>query len=213
MQPLYLKAGVYLAAVGDDLISLDALAGDYACLPGLGRAFAPPGPDGWLDVSSEAAESLLQAGLAGDEPQAGGSRTLPPSPTASCWRAQSVELTRADGLRFARACLEATPRFWRASFQTLIQRPGPSRAAAPLETVQRDAQAFDQMAPFAPFQGECLFRSFLLLAFLRLEAREATWVFGVRTYPFRAHCWLQVGEVVLDDAVERVCAYVPILAV
>jgi hypothetical protein len=213
MQSLYLKAGVHLAAVGDDLISLDALAGDYACLPGLGRAFAPPGPGGRLDAASEAAQSLLEAGLVGGEPRADAPRALPPSPTASCWRAQSVELARADGLRFARACLEATPRFWRASFRALIESARPAGAPAALEAIRRDAQAFDQMAPFAPFQGECLFRCFLLLAFLGLEARDATWVFGVRTYPFRAHCWLQVGDVLLDDAVERVCGYAPILAV
>ena len=67
--------------------------------------------------------------------------------------------------------------------------------------------------PFAPFQGECLFRAFLLLAYLRLEGRHATWVFGVRTYPFQAHCWLQVGDMVLNDAVERICGYTPIFAV
>jgi transglutaminase-like putative cysteine protease len=76
----------------------------------------------------------------------------------------------------------------------------------------RDAQAFDQLMPLVPFQGQCLFRSRLLLAFLRTADRDATWVFGVRTRPFQAHCWLQVHDTALDDAAERICGYTPILA-
>jgi hypothetical protein len=36
-------------------------------------------------------------------------------------------------------------------------------------------------------------------------------VFGVRTWPFHAHCWLQCDDVVLDDQADRVAAYAPIL--
>jgi hypothetical protein len=37
-------------------------------------------------------------------------------------------------------------------------------------------------------------------------------VFGVRTWPFHAHCWLQVEDVVLDDHHERIGAYTPLMA-
>jgi hypothetical protein len=69
------------------------------------------------------------------------------------------------------------------------------------------------MLRFVPFQGECLFRAFMLLCFLRLGDCDARWVIGVKTYPFLAHCWLQVGRTVLDDAAERVCGFTPILTV
>lgn len=212
MQHLYLRSGVHLAAVGDDLVSLDVAAGAYACLPGLG-AVGARGPNGRLDLHGSDAGLFQEAGLVAAQPGESPS-PVPPPPVSSCWRTERVITTPADRRRFAWAWLSATPRFWSASFAGLVEaarrgKPG-GRSAV---TAIRDAQAFDQLMPFAPFQSECLYRSFLLLRFLRLAGSDATWVFGVRTYPFQAHCWLQAGDTVLDDAVERICGYVPILAV
>jgi hypothetical protein len=36
-------------------------------------------------------------------------------------------------------------------------------------------------------------------------------VFAVRLDPFAAHCWLQHDELVLNDAVDRVGAFTPVL--
>jgi hypothetical protein len=35
-------------------------------------------------------------------------------------------------------------------------------------------------------------------------------VFGVRTHPFEAHCWLEKDRVILDDTVEHVRWFTPI---
>jgi hypothetical protein len=217
MHALFLKSGVYLATVGEDLVVLDVQSGDYGCLPGLGRAVPSSGPDGRLDrVDEKVAALLLEAGLADHTPPGEARTDLPPPASASCWRADPVSIALTDRRRFARAYLTGAPRFWRGRFGALVDqakhgRPATAERAGP--AIVRDAQVFDQLAPWAPFQGECLFRAFLLLAYLRLAGRDATWVFGVRTYPFRAHCWVQVGDMLLNDAVERVCAYTPILAV
>ena len=61
--------------------------------------------------------------------------------------------------------------------------------------------------PYAPVRAKCLVRSFLLLRWLVRRGHGAYWVFGVTTWPFRAHCWLQCGAVALDDDVERLAAY------
>ena len=53
----------------------------------------------------------------------------------------------------------------------------------------------------------------MLAAFLRSLGHRPTWVFGVRTWPFQAHCWLQVEDIALDDEAERLCAFAPILGV
>jgi hypothetical protein len=37
-------------------------------------------------------------------------------------------------------------------------------------------------------------------------------VVGVRIFPFEAHSWVQAGEVVLTDDLERTAAYSPIAA-
>ncbi|OIQ70741.1 hypothetical protein GALL_476450 [mine drainage metagenome] len=86
-------------------------------------------------------------------------------------------------------------------------------AAAPSRRTRDLTAAFQACQPWIPFQGACLYRSFLLREALRRLGEPVWWVFGVQTWPFEAHCWLQVGDVVLDDWVERVVAYTPILAV
>ncbi len=75
------------------------------------------------------------------------------------------------------------------------------------------AAEFARFRVWAPFDGACLKRSYMMLRYLRLRGHDAAWVIGVRTWPFMAHCWLQVGEVVLDDDHERLLPYHPILAV
>ncbi|HEY0310958.1 MAG TPA: lasso peptide biosynthesis B2 protein [Allosphingosinicella sp.] len=72
------------------------------------------------------------------------------------------------------------------------------------------AQRFDVMRPYLPGTSRCLPRSMLLLEFLRLKGEEAAWVFGVRTHPFSAHCWVQCGETVLNDTIDHVRWFTPI---
>jgi hypothetical protein len=216
-QTLYLKQGVHLAVVGDDLVTLDTGADAYACLPGYGAAVGPRGPGGRVDVAlADAADRLVETGLVASYPQGASAPAPPPLPTRSIWRTDRVTVTPADRRRLAKAYVKAAPQVWRSSFRNLLRAAARERPAAPdasPQAVRRDALAFDQLMPFAPFQGQCLFRSRLLLAFLRTERRDAAWVFGVRTYPFQAHCWLQAGDTALDDAAERICGYVPILCV
>ena len=53
------------------------------------------------------------------------------------------------------------------------------------------------------------------LAFASLCLRRgfpASLIFGVRTGPFTAHCWVQHHDIVLNDNIERVRLYTPILA-
>jgi hypothetical protein len=216
-QTLYLKRGVHLAVVGADIVVLDTASDAYACLPGLGGAIGLRGPEGQVDVIlADAADRLIEAGLLTPDRQNGAAPAPPPLPTQSIWRTDHVALAPGDRRRLAKAYVKAAPQVWGASLQNLLSaaaRERPTAADTTPLALQRDAQAFDQMMPFVPFQGECLFRARLLLAFLRTEGRDAAWVFGVRTYPFQAHCWLQAGDTLLDDAAERVCGYVPILAV
>jgi len=62
-------------------------------------------------------------------------------------------------------------------------------------------------------RNACLFDSLALLLFLRRFGVCPAWTFGVRTGPFAAHCWLQSGSVVLNDSVDNVRSYTPIMAV
>ena len=92
-----------------------------------------------------------------------------------------------------------------------------ARAAAPVTPPRPQhelldaAAAFARARPWMPIGGECLVRSFLMLTYLRRLGFDADWVIGVRTWPFRAHCWLQAGDVALDDDAERLVAYTPMV--
>jgi len=62
-------------------------------------------------------------------------------------------------------------------------------------------------------RDNCLFDSLVLGDFLRRYGVSSTCVFGVRTMPFAAHCWIQTNKCVLNGIPEIVNRYVPILSV
>ena len=57
----------------------------------------------------------------------------------------------------------------------------------------------------------CLFNSLALIEFLAQHDCYPHWVFGVRARPFAAHCWVQLDHTVLNDGVEHVSRYTPIM--
>lgn len=59
----------------------------------------------------------------------------------------------------------------------------------------------------------CLRDSLTLVRYLAAEQLHARWVIGVRSRPFAAHSWVQVGHLVLNDLHETVRGYTPILVV
>jgi hypothetical protein len=72
---------------------------------------------------------------------------------------------------------------------------------------------FGQLRPFWNRKYVCLFDSLALLNFLAKYDLFPIWVFGVQSEPFAAHCWVQQNEVLLNDTVDRVILYTPILAI
>ncbi|MEI9985565.1 MAG: lasso peptide biosynthesis B2 protein [Aliidongia sp.] len=72
---------------------------------------------------------------------------------------------------------------------------------------------FGVMRPYFPGKPSCLLDSFMLVEFLARYGMHAHWVFGVRTEPFSAHCWVQRDDLVLNDTLDHVGTFVPIMAV
>src|SRR5690606_15762288 len=87
------------------------------------------------------------------------------------------------------------------------------RASADEAAVVDAVHLFERWSPLFPFQRLCLYLAYLLRAFLAAQGHVVNWVFGVRTWPFNAHCWLQLGDLLLDDDLDRVRQYTPILTV
>jgi hypothetical protein len=52
-----------------------------------------------------------------------------------------------------------------------------------------------------------------MLYFLLREGFQPQWVIGVRSSPsFMAHSWIQHGGTVLNDSIDHVSVYTPIMA-
>ena len=72
---------------------------------------------------------------------------------------------------------------------------------------------FERLRLFYPRSYLCLFDSLALIHFLARFHLYPDWVFGVNADPFEAHCWVQAGNVVLNDTVQRVSSFTPIMYV
>jgi hypothetical protein len=73
---------------------------------------------------------------------------------------------------------------------------------------------FGRLTPWTyTAKDACLFDSLALVRFLRSHHVNATWTIGVTARPFAAHCWVQYGDLVLNDTLEHVQCFTPILVV
>jgi len=59
----------------------------------------------------------------------------------------------------------------------------------------------------------CLLRSLSLHRLLARAGHPTTLVFGVKLHPFEAHCWLQQGDLVLNDTLEQTGLFTAIRSV
>ncbi|WP_309630152.1 lasso peptide biosynthesis B2 protein [Brevundimonas sp.] len=209
--PLWCAPGVHLAEVDEDIIVLDLKADAYDCLMG-GAGSIRLIEGGGLEVSDpEVREALAAAGIATPTPH----RTPRPrlmAPARELPRTGSV--SGLGTLQAVTALVIATLGFRGQSLEALIAVDAPGPASTPLDETELDRLvcAVRSARPFVPFQGECLQRSFELRRLLAARGIASDWIFGVRTWPFAAHCWIQIGDLVIGDRLERVRFFTPILA-
>lgn len=211
---LRLGEDIHGVMIDGDAVFLDVKADAYFCLPQIGPVLTIEG-----SVLSTAerglAEGLCDAGLATADVIA----PLRPRPPA-------IPLRTARALigQEGQAVAHPSWRHWQALGRAAVvaargrRRPFdrllPDRVVGAPEPDARllgDLAIFRRLAPWLPLDGLCLYRSHLLRTYLVALGHSVDWMFGVRTWPFRAHCWLQAGDVALDDEAERVSAYHPIM--
>ncbi|CAN5203910.1 lasso peptide biosynthesis B2 protein [soil metagenome] len=211
----WLSAGVHAVMIDDDAVFLDVASNAYFCLPGIGAVLSLKGRA--LKATSEAlADDLVGAGLAATAP------TSEPVMVATApQRTARAVIETLD----ARDRRRPRGRHWREAIsaglasRTAERRPFAKRlppasvvnAPDASTNLLADLDAFRRLQPWLPFDGACLFRSHLLRTYLMGLGHKVDWIFGVRTWPFAAHCWLQVGDMALDDEAERLVAYRPIM--
>ncbi len=195
------------------MIILDLTRNLYMCVPNALKA--------WPQIKHSNADlacALTKAGLRVEWPQGGHlSYQPPPKPLGDIGEPPKAKLCWRDVGEAAIATIDLWVNYRARSLSqliTLVERSGAREGQmADADHACDLARRFQTWIVLAPVSGKCLARSFMLLRYLHRKGLRANWVFGVRSWPFRAHCWIQADQIVLDDAHERLIAYEPILAV
>lgn len=213
-QRAWLQDPVHFAWCGPDIVVLDTRSDEYALLPDLAETIRPGETPGAVLAQADVLDDLASAGLVTRHPP------TTPRPALPARRGDLVAngaspspFALADALVHG---LVATAAFHRKDMAGLIASAGRRRRTPAKdcgERAARAARAFAAVQPWMPFEGDCLQRGFMLHAQLRRTGVPALWVFGVRTWPFLAHCWVQIDDRIVGDSLERVSGFTPIMAV
>uniref|UniRef100_B0T9D7 Microcin J25-processing protein McjB C-terminal domain-containing protein n=1 Tax=Caulobacter sp. (strain K31) TaxID=366602 RepID=B0T9D7_CAUSK len=102
------------------------------------------------------------------------------------------------------------------SLQALLEEVRTRRPGSPAhnwQLMRRLTAGFRASRAWAPIEPICLLDSLALLDFLHRRGLYPHIVFGVIRQPFAAHCWVQADDVVLNDRLDHVGEYTPILVV
>jgi len=212
---------VSVCLLAGQAVFLDARRDRYFCVGG---------------AAAKAVETLLEQGLAHEAELAGLTKTglievgegsqaqrpcQPNAPVRSLVEDPDVRPTGCIGdyLEVAARLVAARRDVRRRPFASILDDLGSTKAARKaLGNASPDprlivAAAFNGARRLVPVKPQCLPDSLALLAFLARRGCSADLVFGVKLRPFSAHCWVQTGEVVLNDALDHATIHTPILVV
>lgn len=212
------RPDVYWCIANRRVVLLDLSADRYSALP----TEADEAFQEWLANDFAAAPAALSSWIAagllvkgnGQRPQ---SASIPPPrvsrlPThGHIWDCSGIIDAWVTQTRIAHA-LKKTPLI------TLISDIRQKKAAHTSRTlsdpfVTHAIRTYLRSARAISNTEECLRWSLAMVRFLRRRQYFPNLVLGVRMMPFAAHAWVQDGDTVLNDSVEQVSAYTPILVV
>lgn len=89
----------------------------------------------------------------------------------------------------------------------------PRSGGVDFEAMQDAAMAFEGTSRILRSHDACLSRSIALARYLAARGLPADLVIGVKLRPFAAHAWVQSGHWLINDRIDVIRAYTPILAV
>lgn len=197
-------APLHVARVRDDLVVLDLATGAYDMVVDVFL-----GSSGRIEAERRTAAVLGKAAWTALVPLADDPCGLARHRLAPAAETPDLRIGWADRADFAGAWMSAATQLWTRPLRALVA--GDSTLGASQAATADRAAIFARLLPWAPVPGACLRRAYALRLFLRRGGGDAEWVFGVRTWPFRAHCWLEHSGMVLNDDPDVVRAYTPIL--
>lgn len=236
----YLNPHVFVCRSSRYVVILDVQRDRYSCVLGAYVDLIAPWLCGWReDHVGEARERSDRPGAAADEviraflsqgvltsDRAHSKPVCPvsvPAPTCATTGATPSRTAKLAKLpSFFLACRRADAALRHSRFEDVVRRVASRQAvggrrclatAASKDRATRLAAIFKALRPLYLRPYLCTFDSLALLEFLALHRLHARWIFGVRAEPFHAHCWVQHGEALLNERLDRAARLTPILAV
>lgn len=97
-----------------------------------------------------------------------------------------------------------------SSYRERRARSNPTSDTPPTSRLMSAAASFRRARHFVPITSRCLLDSLSLARFLANRSLHANVVFGVMGDPFAAHCWVQSGQLALNETVGDAEAFTPI---
>ena len=235
--PFFLQPHVFLCQAKRHWVILDVNRDKYFCVDRQQFEALGDSLEGWEDSSVVLKECPVAlsgdaAALANDllrqdvltERAAGAKHaraTTYPLPT----EAVDPELSSrrspvAHAVAFFASCARAARELSKQRFQSTVDlvrarkgRHAHGTRPFDFERARSLASVFERLRLFYPRSYLCMFDSLALIHFLARFDLYPDWVFGVNADPFEAHCWVQAGRVVLNDTVQRVSSFTPIMYV
>ncbi len=218
-----LRAGTSFCVVQDRLVFLDIEADRYFCLSGRAQALIEALRAG---AELQAPAAMLLDALLRDGTLVRSDTDIAPTPCAARYTASDSLLDAPlPGVwpgAFARALggvAVATLALRLGTLGSVLR--GVERAKAK-SAVDADEQA-DQVRAIAAAhhrtelvaspKGQCLPRSVALARHLLGAGLRVDLIIGVKLFPFEAHCWVQDRAFLVNDRIERVSAFTPILVI
>jgi len=233
--PFFLQSHVYICRGKRHWVILDVNRDKYLCVDRGQFEALGPSLKGWEADSLDAApvpeeavtlaRGLLDLGILSDRAtHAKDARpTSYPLPTEAIDPDSPVHSRRSSGAHaasFFASSWRASRELRRQRFQLTIEavrarksRNGSRAGPADIERARSLMSVFERLRLFYPRSYLCLFDSLALIHFLARFDVYPDWVFGVNADPFEAHCWVQAGNVVLNDTLARVSGFTPIMVV
>ena len=216
--PYRLPNGVSACMVANQAIFLDTVKDRYFSVSG-GTAQAVRAVLEQRPVQEEDLDKLARAGLIQVDDGVPASAPLPPTaPTRSLVEEAEAPTIWGAGQLFevGTSLMRARHAVRRRPLASILDDLAVSKAdlapSAPCtDRALAYAAIFNASRRFVPIRPRCLPDSLALLASLARRRVTADLVFGVRVNPFNAHCWVQSGDIVLNDAVDNATLHTPIL--
>lgn len=212
--PWHLSPDTYCCSVAGRTVFLDAGRDRYLLVP----ARMQPAFDTWSHTPGaplpDALAPLATVGMVTESPAVRpGRKSLPVAPVAS-----ELERVRSrwDGLagwRWSWPIFRARHELKYRGFLATLETVRAAKAAIVGPSDPRPlAQSLRAARGHRSIAGDCLVQSIALMKLLHQRQSSAALVIGVTLEPFRAHCWVQHGDMVLNDEIDVVAPFTPILA-